>query len=312
MPSMTAEPALDGRADLGFLGALFGVFRPLKREQERAFGLDVAVEAWSALAADDLAAKGYGPSVLARQFIANAVDHEFAIETIVVSGHIGNSALWALMRCLLEAMAQAAWVLMPVRRDDRVAHALMLSYHDYEMAEKYHRTVGLGAYSTTGQPYLLELAERRKIDPSKVKRFPGLGRIVDDAGQAIGLTPADALARWQEASAYSHGRKWNELLFGSLDRADRMPGGWNVIITMDEAKFQRMADLCTTLTTSVLRRFQLLAASPHRGLIERLVDHRISQAGGWRLWIPGLAAWAVVRPPTCDWRPGASASTETV
>ena len=105
MPSMGAEPAPDGWADLGFLGALFGVFRPLKFDQERAFGIDVAVEAGSALAADDLAAKGYGPSVIARQFIANAVDHEFAIETIVVSGHIGNSALWALMRCLLEAMA---------------------------------------------------------------------------------------------------------------------------------------------------------------------------------------------------------------
>jgi hypothetical protein len=90
-----------------------------------------------------------------------------------------------------------------------------------------------------------------------------------------------------------------------------MPGGWNVTITMDEAKFQRMADLCTRLTTSVLRRFRLLTASPHRGLIERLVDHRISQTGGRRFWIPGLASWAVVRP-TCDWRSGASTSTETV
>jgi hypothetical protein len=89
-----------------------------------------------------------------------------------------------MMRCLLEAMAQAAYVLMPARREDRIAHALALSYHDYEMAEKYHGILGLGAYSTMGQPYLLELAERRNIDPSKVKRWPGLGRIVDDAGQA--------------------------------------------------------------------------------------------------------------------------------
>jgi hypothetical protein len=221
---MDAEPAVEGWADLGFLGGLFDTFRPLKLDQERAFGLDVPVENGSALAGDDLAAKGYGPSVLARQLIANAVDHEFAIETIVKSGHIGNSALWALMRCLLEAMAQAAYVLMPARRDDRVAHALALSHYDYEMAEKYHRAAGLGAYSTRGQPYLLGLAERRHIDPGKVKVWPGLGRIVDDAGQAIGLTPGDARARWQEASAYSHGRNWNALLFGSLDQADRMSG----------------------------------------------------------------------------------------
>jgi hypothetical protein len=64
LPSMSAEPAVDGRADLGFLGALFGVFRPLRRDEERAFGVDVAVEPGSALAADDLAARVTGPRFL--------------------------------------------------------------------------------------------------------------------------------------------------------------------------------------------------------------------------------------------------------
>jgi hypothetical protein len=306
---MSADRVAEGMADLSFLSDLFVLFRPLRLDHDRAFGLDMDVEAGSALAGDDLAAKGYGPSILARQFIGDAADHEFAVETIVSSGHIGNSALWALLRCLLEAMAQAAYVLMPTRRDDRVAHALALSYHDYDMAEKYRKTLGLKPYSITGQPYLLGLAERRNIDPKAVTRWPGLGQIVGDAGQAIGMTPADARARWQEASAYSHGRNWNTLQLGTLDQADRMPGGWNVRVTMDEVKFRRIADLCTALARAVLGRYRRLAASPHRGLIMRLIDHRVSGPGGQRLWMPGLAALAVSRPSTCHWRPDASTTT---
>jgi hypothetical protein len=75
---------------------------------------------------------------------------------------------------------------------------------------------------------------------------------------------------------------------------------------MDEAKFQQIADLCTALATAVLDRFRLLAASPHRGLANSLLGHRLGQPGGQRLWMPGLAALTVIQPRSCDWRPDSS------
>lgn len=114
------------------------------------------VEPGSTLHGDDVAAKGYGPSILARQFLTTAADHDHALRTLVNSGQFGNAAPWALMRCVIETTSQAAYMLGPESRADRVLHALSSSYYGYDMERKYAVEIG-APISDRARPYLLQL-----------------------------------------------------------------------------------------------------------------------------------------------------------
>lgn len=82
------------------------------------------------------------------------------------------------------------------------------------------------------------------------------------AGGYAGLDPSAATARWQEASAYSHGLNWHTLLLGSIDQFDPVMGGYEARVSLDENTFERVVSVATAIAKFALARFASLAQSP--------------------------------------------------
>lgn len=151
----------------------------------------------SMLASDDAALGVYAASQLVGTCISAAIDCLDAIHTLMVEEdggtHLHTFAQYPLLRTVLEASAQALWVLGPDGQQERIIRNLRLRAtefkHDAALAEPF---IGKKSFPDALAPY-----KNKQVEYSTVVQqgLSGLG--AEDAGKA-------ALSAWRLMSGFTH------------------------------------------------------------------------------------------------------------
>jgi hypothetical protein len=161
------------------------------------------------MAGDDTHLGGFQLTSAFRICLAAAVDHLHAVTALVVQhGMLHIAAPGSLARGILENAAAAFWLIHPLRRNDRISHALRWWAKD---ARDRQAAFGAGSSADATLSRLKRLADLRGIDPGLVVKGYTSTEVVQYAEQHISSNEAHDmrfLLPWRLCSGYAHGRPW--------------------------------------------------------------------------------------------------------
>lgn len=233
-------------------------------ESVASFGLDEAAPT-SRLARDDEGTQGYWVSTLAAESIGAALDHALTLSVLVERGQVvTTSAPWTLARGVVEPAATAVWVLSGSNRAERRERALRVWHHDMEERGKWERDLGEppagGRSGAARATQIIKLAGWLGLRERQVAASFNLGDTVAEAGTLIGWDRKTAFARWREGSAFAHGRFWPMLHLTTPEAAERIRGGFGVLMGLAEDRHQELAQLATGLLERAVDDYTAAAA----------------------------------------------------
>lgn len=224
----------------------------------------LALEPGSALVGDDRATKPYQTSHAVSQGISAAIEALHALKSLLADASILHPATpFVLARVAIEAAANAAWILTPTGRPERVRRRLVLATLDVEDGEKAATEVGLTPPRSQAERLaeIQELATRANggSRPNLGKGRGATGRIRDvDAD----VSSAPILFWWMVGSGFAHGRPWASI---SLLRAtDQVDLGDGVLRRRPVSSLDRVliaAGAADFVTTHALELFKLRGAA---------------------------------------------------
>lgn len=244
-----------GNADLGFLVPLFTLAATQHHGQ---FIGDVAeTHPQSSLGRDDALLDGYWATTLIRASITAGVDQLWSLRTVVESGSVGNHGLWATMRAALENFSSAACLVATPNRADRLALTLSMWDYDYRERRKWERDHGSDQGVKAVETKLGRIAERAdRLDVRLSSASVGYGELVYNAAALAGhQEPSVARAHWRVASGFAHGRLWPALHLSTPESARPIVGGLATAFTLDESKFQEIAEVTGLIGQLAIDRF---------------------------------------------------------
>jgi hypothetical protein len=252
-------------ADLTFMTKLFDLAMSIADAEDYSFGFDEVAEG-SPLNRDDLRLEGWWASHVIAHSLGSALDHIITFREMLNGPDptITNHAPWTLMRGVLEPASLALWIVSGKGSDGRCARALTAWHHDFKERGKWEADTGkVVAASAVGgggmAREMLKLATSLGLDPRPVTNFY-YSQVVADAAEATGLWDRrTATARWREASAFAHGRSWPLLNLSEPTAAERIRGGYNVRMTLDEVKLAEVARLASDVLEAALDGYATLA-----------------------------------------------------
>lgn len=258
-----------GRADLGFLVPLFDLAGSLVGDRDSgdaALGLGEAGQD-SALARDDAGLDGMWVSTVITHGIHASLDHALCLRSVVMAAQeVTVNAPWTLARGVLEPASVALWVMDGNGRRARQERALRVWYHDFSERQKWEMDTGVQVVAPAQKgrdraAAIISTARRLRLNESFVAAKLNYGDSVASAGEAAGWSRAEARARWREASAFAHGRTWPMIRLSSPVGADRIRGGFGLVMALDEARLSEVVRLATDVLLCAIDRYGNLSAN---------------------------------------------------
>lgn len=249
-----------GTQSYEFLAEVFDVAESLtdRTGDQISFGLG-EIGPTSSLAQDDAGMGSYTVSSVVNSSIGAALDHVIALLSIFKASEITAAAPWTLLRGVIEPSSIAVWILNDTNRAHRRERALRVCRNDMHERSKWENDTGdfptpPGKPATARMAEIDRLATSLILRPQQVAATLRYSTTVRDAGTAIGMSGAEALARWRECSGFAHGRTWPKMKLSQPVSAARMrdPNWVMLALTLDETYLKPVADLATQLLNKAL------------------------------------------------------------
>ncbi|MFF7154350.1 hypothetical protein [Streptomyces sp. NPDC008139] len=197
-------------------------------------------------------------STLIRQSYNAGVSHGQALcRMISVAAHVDPNSPWTLLRGCLENFTTASW-LMAGTLDERRSRTLGLWAEDmrnrgmHEDTGKLPRPVPPGKSGYERRAEIQQLAQRLGLP--KIPK-PTTNETVKAGARGADIDPDQALAAWQVASGFAHGRYWPVMRASEPRAARHMEGGYMVAFVIDDQQIEPVATLCLNLLNQVVDRY---------------------------------------------------------
>lgn len=189
------------------------------------------VESGSSLAGDDRATAPYQLSHVLSLCLVAGVDHLHAAKSLVIDQQVLHlAAPSSLARGALENFATAYWILGPVRRRDRVEHALR--WHYKNASDQYTALDGIVESPTSREARMAKIdavALRNSLDPKPLRSgYLSTWAVKYGDGMLGDRAPLGVTLPWRICSGLAHGRPWAYL--GTTQREQLARGEEGTVI----------------------------------------------------------------------------------
>jgi hypothetical protein len=233
------EPPIDFNRSLSALSEEMGValwrslFPRIDAAQQKVEGPYVAViEDRSSLRLDDRYLAAWRGGSLHRTAMNAALDALMTIKLVLEANVLPMTALYPMLRAVIECGSLAVYLLAPADRDERLRRAYWVGEDDARWRSAFNTTQGAedaptGTVDAVRAEIREMVAERPSMGNPATFPFtrPTYTAIVTEAGVVLDADPAVAmdsdislLGWWQLLSGLSHGKQW--AFITSLERSD--------------------------------------------------------------------------------------------